>query len=238
MSFSNPSEKRGAATVISELSAVHHPKEDNVFGHEEDNIKGSTPLNFFHPKVPQPKKDLDTEIRHPIPDPLLNGQPQFRSEPPRKVGSAHKPVLRRSSQLMIVESADDLLARRLTTGYSLISSGTCQSNNRYEVPQADCETAALALGLSDTSATIGNYGSGYPSGCFYLQSRSLYFNLSPVGVSCGTSGDDCICGAVGTANCDASELLPNAETVGNCSSSLPSGSSCANVAFSGAANCT
>ena len=78
MSFSNPSEKRGVATTFSELSAVHHPKEDNVFGHEEDNSKGSTPLNYFHPKVPQPKKDLDTEIRHPIPDPLLNGQPQFR----------------------------------------------------------------------------------------------------------------------------------------------------------------
>jgi hypothetical protein len=35
------------------------------------------------------------------------------------------------------------------------------------------------------------------------------------------------------ANCDASELLPNAETVGDCSAALPSGSSCTNTAASG-----
>jgi hypothetical protein len=40
------------------------------------------------------------------------------------------------------------------------------------------------------------------------------------------------------ANCDASALLPGAETVGDCSPSLPSGGACMNMAFSGAADCT
>jgi hypothetical protein len=35
------------------------------------------------------------------------------------------------------------------------------------------------------------------------------------------------------ANCDASELLANAETAGNCSAALPSGTSCTNTAVSG-----
>jgi hypothetical protein len=39
-------------------------------------------------------------------------------------------------------------------------------------------------------------------------------------------------------SCDASEPLPHAETVGDCSAALPSGGSCTNVAFSGAAVCT
>jgi len=35
------------------------------------------------------------------------------------------------------------------------------------------------------------------------------------------------------ANCDASELLANAETVGDCSAALPSGTSCTNTPVSG-----
>ena len=40
------------------------------------------------------------------------------------------------------------------------------------------------------------------------------------------------------ASCDASELLQNAESAGDCTATLPSGSSCMNTAFPGAAACT
>ena len=82
--------------------------------------------------------------------------------------------------------------------HALVSSGTCQSNNHYDVAQVDCETAATSLGLSDTSVSEEN-DIGFPPGCYYYRNGQLYFNnaqSSPV--SCGTAGDDCICGALGT----------------------------------------
>jgi hypothetical protein len=87
------------------------------------------------------------------------------------------------------------------SGYALVSSGTCQSNNRYEVPQADCETAATSLGLSDTSVSLNEY-SARPPGCIYLTKTTtdiLRFNtMATSETSCG-SGDynyDCLCGAL------------------------------------------
>ena len=82
----------------------------------------------------------------------------------------------------------------LAVEYSLVSSGTCQSNNRDEVPQADCETAAVALGLSDTSVTVET-DDRYPPGCYkYRNDDKLYFNLADSSaVNCGNSGDNCIC---------------------------------------------
>jgi hypothetical protein len=86
----------------------------------------------------------------------------------------------------------------LFSEYALVLSGTCQSNNRYEVPQADCETAATNLGLSDTSADVTSY-TARPPGCIYNSVDDvLRFNpLETSETSCG-SGDynyDCICGA-------------------------------------------
>jgi hypothetical protein len=86
--------------------------------------------------------------------------------------------------------------------YTLISSGTCLSNSRYEVPQEDCETAAISLGLSDTGVDLNEY-SARPPGCIYVtrpdSSDVLRFNTLETSVtSCG-SGDynyDCICGAL------------------------------------------
>jgi hypothetical protein len=40
------------------------------------------------------------------------------------------------------------------------------------------------------------------------------------------------------ASCDASELLQNAESAGDCTATLPSGSSCTNIAFPDCADCT
>ena len=86
--------------------------------------------------------------------------------------------------------------------YALISSGTCQSNSRVEVPQGDCETAAASLGLSDTGVDLNEY-SARPPGCIYVTQPDAYdilrFNTLETSVtSCG-SGDynyDCICGAL------------------------------------------
>ena len=118
--------------------------------------------------------------------------------------------------------------------YALVSSGTCQSNNRDDVPQEDCVTAAVAVGLlemeEDTEAGDGS-DTDYPPGCYQHNNGNLYFNLAESSiVRCGTSGDNCLCGALGTESCDASELLPNAESVGDCSADLPSGGSCTNTA--------
>jgi hypothetical protein len=87
-----------------------------------------------------------------------------------------------------------------------VSSGTCQSNNRYDVAQVDCETAATSLGLSDTSASLNSY-STRPPGCIYnvdIDSGHLRFNTLETSLTDCGSGDlsyDCICGrlATGTA---------------------------------------
>ena len=79
-----------------------------------------------------------------------------------------------------------------------MSSGTCQSNNRYDVPQKDCEAAAVALGLSDNLAIVETE-SVYPPGCYWYSGGILFFNLEGTSaVNCGTIGDDCLCGALGT----------------------------------------
>jgi hypothetical protein len=89
----------------------------------------------------------------------------------------------------------------LYSEYALVSSGTCQSNNRYDVTQADCETAATSLGLSDTSAHVGSDGDRSPN-CIYASNGWLMFNDASNDVACGTADGshsyDCICGALGT----------------------------------------
>ena len=105
-------------------------------------------------------------------------------------------MLIRSNPLRNVETADGHVARRLTVGYVLVSSGTCQSNNRDEVPQADCETAAISLGLSDTSVFVGTDSAYYavrPEGCIYDGSSNLRFNTLTTSLGCGADGHDCIC---------------------------------------------
>ena len=161
----------------------------------------------------------------------------------------------------------------LFSGYTQVSSGTCQSNNRYDVPQADCETAASSLGVSFGTTVSFNDA---PSGCFAFTNGAVWLNTYELSaVSCGTSGYNCLCGPLGTgrvstcttfwteplsatspfhrlccvayvhrlenmfvanwhddvhphlvlASCDASGLLTNAETVGDCSEALSSGDS-------------
>jgi hypothetical protein len=120
-----------------------------------------------------------------------------------------------------------------------VSSGTCQSSDYYEVSQAQCETAAISLGLGDTSVNATSHAAR-PPGCIYDSAEdTLLFNLvesSETGCGSGDHSYDCICRVF--SSCDASKLLPNAETVGDCYAALPSGDSCTNVAFSGAADCT
>ena len=50
----------------------------------------------------------------------------------------------------------------------------------------------------------------------------IFFRLSPTSL----------------ANCNASELVPNAADLGDCTSALPSSESCTNTAFSGSVPCT
>jgi hypothetical protein len=86
--------------------------------------------------------------------------------------------------------------RRLrATEYALVSSGTCQSNNRDRVQQkADCEAAAEALGLSDTSAELVP-DLEYPSGCYlWGYASGLYFNAAESSTSCGSYSIMCLCG--------------------------------------------
>ena len=81
----------------------------------------------------------------------------------------------------------------LFSEYVLVYSGTCQSNNRLDVPEADCETAAKFLGLDDTVITETH--PDYPPGCYLYNSASVYFNREESSaVKCGNSGDNCICG--------------------------------------------
>ena len=79
--------------------------------------------------------------------------------------------------------------------YTLVSSGTCQSNNRYEVPQADCETAAMSLGLDDLDATVEvTIWSNVANGCIHSSAQSTTaFVTNSVSNDCGTYGYDCIC---------------------------------------------
>ena len=98
-----------------------------------------------------------------------------------------------------------MLCVLLFSEYSLVSSGTCQSNNRYEVPQAVCETAATSLGL-DFYGNDDLPGDCYdcPPGCIISDYNELNFNALSSFVSCGP-GDreeeyDCICGKLGTGD--------------------------------------
>ena len=106
-----------------------------------------------------------------------------------------------------VETADGHVARRLTVGYVLVSSGTCQSNVRDEVPQADCEIAATSLGL-DTTVEIFNSANSVASGCLNspAQGRTIFVTNS-VSNDCGTAGYDCIC-AVDHSNAGNASLHP------------------------------
>ena len=88
------------------------------------------------------------------------------------------------------------------------------SGSRADVALKDCEAAAVALGLPFTAMDVENYGTAFPSGCFYAREGAfpvetygstypswragLLFNLVPQahGASCGTDGNPCICGAV------------------------------------------
>ena len=96
----------------------------------------------------------------------------------------------------------------LCAEYALVSLGSCQSNNRFEVLEADCDAAAVALGLSDTSATA-EIDFDYPSGCYQYRDGSLYFNRAPSTVRCGTDGDNCICGAAGTGSVFTFTVIPH-----------------------------
>ena len=95
-----------------------------------------------------------------------------------------------------------------------MSSGTCQSSNRYEVPLADCETAAISLGLRGTSASVNSY-TARPPACIYSSAGDdiLRFNSLETSVTMCGSGDfsyDCICGALGTGMpLPLSVLLPS-----------------------------
>ena len=89
-------------------------------------------------------------------------------------------------------------------GYALVSSGTCQLNNRYDVSQADCETAATALDLNDNSAEE-DYNAGYPPGC-YLWNSALYFNTAVSSVRCSDESN-CVCGAVATGGVIPSTVI-------------------------------
>jgi hypothetical protein len=87
----------------------------------------------------------------------------------------------------------------------LASSGTCQANNRYEVPQVDCETAAISLGLGDTSVYVGTDPAYYavrPEGCIYDGGSNLRFNTLSTSLSCGADSHGCLCGAL-LPECDA-----------------------------------
>jgi hypothetical protein len=53
----------------------------------------------------------------------------------------------------------------------------------------------------------------------------LWSNSSQIGIN----NPFCTLPNLRTTNCDASELLPNAEAVGDCSVALPSGGSCTNI---------
>jgi hypothetical protein len=88
-----------------------------------------------------------------------------------------------------------------------VSSGTCQSNNRYEVPQADCETAATSLGLDFYGYDRSDYCDDCPPGCIFISDYNvLNFNTLSTSLSCGSEdshfGDayDCICGELGTGD--------------------------------------
>jgi hypothetical protein len=93
--------------------------------------------------------------------------------------------------------------------FYLVSSGTCQSNSYDEVPQVDCERAAIALGLGDTSVyvytgTSSSYAAR-PEGCIYDGSyRVLLFNTMTTGRSCGADDYGCLCGVGTDFNLDIS----------------------------------
>jgi hypothetical protein len=84
--------------------------------------------------------------------------------------------------------------------YALVSSGTCQLVGRLDVAQAGCEAAAVALGLSETTASSNSH-SDRPPGCIYVHqvdsSDILRFNTDDTSETRCGSGDfnyDCICG--------------------------------------------
>jgi hypothetical protein len=104
--------------------------------------------------------------------------------------------------------------KKCSGGYALVSSGTCQSNSRYEIAQAVCETAATSLGLADTSAFVGS-NSAYatrPPGCIYDGGSNLRFNTLDTSLDCGSDSHNCLCGALfggahHAAVCDVCESL-------------------------------
>jgi hypothetical protein len=91
----------------------------------------------------------------------------------------------------------------LCSEYALISTGSCQSNYRYDVLQEDCKTAAVAWGLRDTSLFpfASSYYNDFPSGCWYTNKGFLSFNTAESSTAtCGTADRDCLCGRVVTGS--------------------------------------
>ena len=68
-----------------------------------------------------------------------------------------------------------------------VTSGTCE----WITDKSECERAARALGLSDTTATTENM-SGYPPYC-YKSGWGLYFNENKGSSTGCTSNKVCLC---------------------------------------------
>jgi hypothetical protein len=84
--------------------------------------------------------------------------------------------------------------------FVLVSSGTCETNNREEVSsQYDCEEIAWIMGVSYSDITSIFDRGEWPSGCFYQTSGNqyyLYFNRAVSTASCQGGVNTCICGAL------------------------------------------
>ena len=111
-----------------------------------------------------------------------------------------------------VETADDHVARRLTIGYILVSSGTCQSNNGYELTQADCGMVA-AYGLHEDGPPITptywpvQTWDNVANGCIHSSSQDITaFVINSHMLLCGSNGYDCIC-AFDHSNAGSASLL-------------------------------
>ena len=80
------------------------------------------------------------------------------------------------------------------TGYTQVTSRGCN----YITTAHECECVAAKLGLLDTTATIGSYGSSHRMpGCFYfaLSSKRLYFNTNSASTKSCMSNPTCVCRA-------------------------------------------
>ena len=80
------------------------------------------------------------------------------------------------------------------TSYQLVTSGSsCPSGSQRIDTFEECAAAAVALGLTDTTATRYNYIQIDPPGCFFQSDDYLLFNPDETDTGDCSSYEKCIC---------------------------------------------